>query len=107
MHVESVLNAGSGRIHSGGKNGEAPSLEARARIVRFASVTEKSGAEIRGSCAHCDWRRRLRRGRVRETLGCLSKHGVIRWWRSIVNEAFEKAVFMLSGKHTVPTDTSD
>ena len=38
MHVDSVLNAGSGRIHSGGKTENAVCRSARA-FVWLASVT--------------------------------------------------------------------
>jgi len=70
LHVISdSSDVGSGSIHPCGKM-ENRRPETRARAVRLASVTLKSRAEVRGAVRTATGDGGLRRGRVRETLGC-------------------------------------
>ena len=68
-----------------------PSVEARARI-RLARISDGKVTEIRVAARTAIGDGGLKTRSRSETLGCLSKHGVIRWWRSIGNEALEEAV---------------
>jgi hypothetical protein len=72
MHVDSVLNAGSGRIHSGGKTENAVCRSARA-FIWLASVTEVTSgnqSQLRALILEMAIRDQVA---VREAMGCFSK----------------------------------